>query len=120
MSPRELILLNPYRLPAQNPLMLGNEDVASFLNGYLVLWHPAALAGATGPPRVGSPYDHEQPSAGQVFAVPESPPLILPEDWERRVKEAGAVHFRATPDRAATLANLLEALRSLGGDLSAS
>jgi hypothetical protein len=100
--------------------MLGADEVAGFLNGYSVLWHPAALRGASGPPKIGSPYDHEQPSAGQVFAVPESPPLILPEDWERRVKEAGAVHFRATPDRAATLANLLEALRSLGGDLSAS
>jgi alpha-mannosidase len=111
MSPRELILLNPYRLPAQNPLMLGNEDVASFLNGYSVLWHPAALAGATGPPRVGSPYDHEQPSAGQVFAVPESPPLILPDDWDQRVRDAGAVAFRATPDRAATVENLKRTLQ---------
>src|SRR5207245_2302790 len=32
MSARELILLSPYRLPAQNPLMLGEADVACFLN----------------------------------------------------------------------------------------
>src|SRR5713226_1710555 len=116
MNPRELILLNPYRLPAQNPLMLGNEEIASFLNGYSVLWHPAALAGASGPPRIGSPYDYEQPSAGQVFAVPESPPLILPDDWDQRVRDAGALAFRATPDRAQTLANLKKALQNTSQD----
>ena len=66
----ELILLSPYRLPAQNSLMLGNEDAAAFLNGYTALWHPAALHGASAPPRVGSPYDYEQPSPGHVYAVP--------------------------------------------------
>jgi hypothetical protein len=110
MSARELILLSPYRLPAQNPLMLGNEDVAGFLNAYTVLWHPVLLHGAGGPPRLASPYDHEQPTAGHVYAVPESPPLILPDDWDQRVLDAGAVAFRATGDRAVTLENLKEAL----------
>jgi hypothetical protein len=110
MSARELILLSPYRLPAQNPLMLGNEDVAAFLNAYTVLWHPALLHGAVGPPRLASPYDHEQPTAGHVYAVPESPPLILPDDWDDRVRDIGAVAFRATGERDFTLDNLKEAL----------
>jgi hypothetical protein len=118
MTPRELILLSPYRLPAQNPLMLSNDDIAAFLNGLSVLWHPAALYGAAGPPHVGSPYDHEQPAAGHIYAVPESPPLVLPEDWEQRVRDAGAVSFRATADRATTLANLKEALRTLSGEVA--
>ena len=90
MAARELILLSPYHLPAQNPLMLASEDSAAFLNGFSALWHPAALHGATGPPRVGSPYDYEQPVAGHVYAVPERPPLILPDEWEERVRDAGA------------------------------
>jgi hypothetical protein len=113
MSARELILLTPYRLPAQNPLMLASEDVAALLNGLSALWHPAALHGAAGPPRLGSPYEYEQPLAGHVYALPQSPPLLLPEDWDRRVREAGAIAFQATADRAKTLANLLEALRTL-------
>jgi hypothetical protein len=110
MSPRELILLSPYRFPAQNALMIAGEDVAAFLNGYAALWHPAALQGATAPPRITSPYDYEQPVPGHVYAVPESPPPLLPDDWDQRVREVGAVAFRATADRAATLANLKDAL----------
>src|SRR4051794_26076572 len=114
MSTRELFLLSPYRLPTQNTLYLGDDDVAAFLNGHAALWHPAAVLGAAGPPRIASPYDHEQPTAGHVYAVPESPPLVLPDDWDQRVRDAGAAAFRATPDRAATLANLAAALRALG------
>jgi hypothetical protein len=113
MIPRQLILLSPYRLPAQNSLMLSNEDVSAFLNGYTALWHPAALRGASAAPHVGSPYDYEQPVTGQLFAVPESPPLILPDDWHERVRAAGAASFHATPDRPTTLSNLKEALQSL-------
>jgi alpha-mannosidase len=115
MTPRALILLSPYRFPAQNPLMLGNEDIAAFLNGYSALWHPAALAGSGSPPRVSSPYDHEKPSAGHVYGVPASPPLVLPDDWEERVCAAGAVTFRATADRSETLDNLRQALERLEG-----
>lgn len=114
MSARELILLSPYRLPTQNTLYLSDDDVAAFLNAHAALWHPAAACGAVAPPRIGSPYDFEQPTPGHVYAIPETPPLMLPDDWEFRVREAGAVSFRATPDRAVTLANLLDALRSLG------
>jgi hypothetical protein len=112
MGPRELILLSPYRLPAQNPLMIGNEETAAFLNGYAALWHPASLQGAAGPPRVGSPYDHEQPTAGHVYAIPETPPLLLPDDWDQRVGDTGAVAFRAGADRTTTIANLKDALRA--------
>src|SRR4051794_23004321 len=111
MSARELILLSPYRLPTHNTLYLGDDDVAAFLNGHAALWHPAAALGAAAPPRIGSPYDFEQPSAGHLYAVPDSPPLMLPDDWEQRVRDAGAVSFRASADRAATLANLMDALR---------
>jgi hypothetical protein len=113
---RELILLSPYRLPAQHAAYLSNDDVAGWLNAYSALWHPALVHAAGSPPRVGSPYDYEQPSAHHVYAIPETPPLILPDDWDQRVRNAGAVAFRATPDRQATLHNLREALRGRPGE----
>lgn len=84
--------------------------MAAWLNGFVALWHPALLIGANEAPKVDSPYDHEMPSAGQVFAVAEAPPLFQPDDWPYRVQSAGAVRFVATPDRAATLANLRSAV----------
>jgi hypothetical protein len=120
MSQRELVLLSPYRLPGQNPLVLAAPDMASWLNGYSALWHPAALWGAANPPRVDAAYDHEEPHAGTIYAVPESPPLLLPDDWEARVRAAGAMSFRATPDRQTTLSHLQAALRAApgpGGDM---
>jgi hypothetical protein len=114
MNARELVLLSPYRPPAQNSLVLGNEDIACILNGYAALWHPAAVRGAVQPPRIDSPYDHDQPKAGHVYAIPESPPLFLADDWDQRARDAGAVVFRAAADRPATLANLAEALRAQG------
>src|SRR5262249_39209152 len=113
MSQRELLLLSPYRMPAQSSLSLGNEGVSSILNGYLALWPPAAIAGAVAPPKFTSPYDHEQPTAGHVYAVPEHPPLILPDDWDARVAQAGAAAFRATPEREATLGNVKTALANM-------
>lgn len=111
MTTRELILLSPYRWPTQSALYLGDDDVATFLHGYRALWHPAAVQGAIGPPRWASPYDHEQPRPGFLYAVPTTPPLFLPDDWEDRVRAAGAIAFQATPDAAATLDNLKNALR---------
>ena len=112
MSQHELILLSPYRLPTHHTLYLADDDVAAFLNGLAALWHPAALRGAAGPPRVASPYDHEQPRPNCVYAAPEHPPLLLPDDWTARVKAAGSVAFKAYPDRDVTLGNLKDALRS--------
>lgn len=108
----ELILLSPYRYPGASALVLGPEDMAAWLNAYTALWHPALLWQAKEPPRVEAAYDHEQPQAGFVYAVPESPPLYLPDDWEERVRAAGAVAFKATADRATTLANLQAALQA--------
>ena len=113
MSQPELILLSPYRLPAQNSLSLADEEAGAFLNGYSALWHPALLQGIAGPPRIASPYDHEQPVAGTIYAVPESPPLILPDDWDQRVSDAGAVAFRSMADRETTFGNLKGALQTL-------
>ncbi len=114
MNARELILLSPYRVPTHNTLYLGEEEVAAFLNGYTALWHPAALIGASAPPRVASPYDYEQPTAGHIYAVPDNPPLVLPDDWDERVRAVGALAFRATVDRETTLKNLCQALRHWG------
>lgn len=111
MAPRELILLNPYNFPGQNAMSLGKDDMACWLNGYSALWHPAALWGAAKPPRCEVPYDHEQPRAGVIYAVPEAPPMMLPDDWEERVRAAGAISFRVTTDRGVTLANLAQALK---------
>ncbi len=112
MNNHELILLSPYRLPTHHSLHLADEDVASFLNGLAALWHPAALRGAAGPPRVASPYDHEQPHADCIYAAPDHPPLLLPDDWLARVKAAGAVAFKAYPGRDVTLGNLKDGVRS--------
>lgn len=112
MNPRELVLLNPYSYPGQNSLVLANEDMACWLNGFSALWHPAALWQAVKPPRCETPYDHEDPKPGFLYAVPEAPPLILPDDWEQRVKDNGAIAFRVTTDRTTTLHNLREALQT--------
>jgi hypothetical protein len=110
MNPRECILLSPYRLPAQHALTLADEDMAAWLHSYSALWHPAALWQATAPPRVESAYDHEKPRPGCVYAMPASPPSLLPDDWHVQAAAAGAAIFRSGPDRPATLANLLAAL----------
>ncbi|HEY1381849.1 MAG TPA: hypothetical protein VGF55_33930, partial [Gemmataceae bacterium] len=116
--PRELILLSPYTPPTQHALMLGAEDTGGWLNGWAALWHPAALAGAAGPPKWSSPYDHDTPAAGHLYATPESPPLYLADDWAEHVRHAGAAAFRANADRAETFASLREALAQLGADLA--
>src|SRR5437763_2442957 len=117
--PRELILLSPYTPPTNYPLSLGADETGAWLHAWSALWHPAALAGAAGPPRVASPYDHEQPAAGALYAIPEAPPLYLADDWDDRVRAAGAAAFRSGYDRDGTLANLREALGQIGADLSA-
>src|SRR3954469_4210168 len=116
--PRELLLLSPYTPPTQHALMLGAEDTGCWLNAWSALWHPAALAGATGPPRWTSAYDHETPTEGHLYALPESPPLYLSDDWDERVRQAGAAAFRAGPEGDSTFANLRPALEQSGTALS--
>jgi hypothetical protein len=94
--------------------MAGNEEVGALLNGYLALWHPAVACAAAGPPRLASPYDHEQPSRGLVYAVPDAPALYLPDDWDQRVEAIGALSFRCSLDRSLTFHNLQQALRACG------
>src|SRR5436305_13635358 len=113
MKFRELILLSPYRVPAKDSLMLGEEDMAAFLNGYTALWHPVLLLDTEEPPKIASPYDYESPTAGHVYALPETPQMFHPDDWEDRVRDAGAVSFHASADRQATFASLREALDDL-------
>src|SRR4051812_33631489 len=116
MNPRRPTLLSTYKLPTDSTLYLGDEEVAAFLNGLAALWHPATLALASELPRVSPPYDHEEPAADGLSAVPETPPLEgLPDDWPDKARAAGAVVFTATADRAATFANLRDAL-SPGAD----
>ena len=114
MSPHELILLSPYRFPGANALTLAPEDMACWLNAHALLWHPAVVWQASGPPRVDSTYDHETPKASVIYAVPETPPTYLPDDWLERVRQAGAVAFTVTPDRAVSLDNLRKALAASG------
>lgn len=117
MSERRLLLLSPYRLPTHHQILLNEDEMAAWLNGYIALWHPAAMFNGVEPPKVDSPYDHEMPSAGQVFAVAEAPTLFQPDDWQYRVQNAGAVKFTATQDRSVTLANLRTAIeQAAGGD----
>ena len=54
MTDRQIHLLSPYRLPTSYPLQLTGDEAAAWLNGYLALWHPAALAGAAQPPQAST------------------------------------------------------------------
>src|SRR4051812_38529572 len=114
MNAHDLVLLSPYRYPSHSSLTLAAEEMAAWLNAFTALWHPAALWQAKAPPRCDAPYDHDQPLAHCIYALPETPPSYLPDDWEQRVREAGSVVFKATPDRAATLANFRAALTAEG------
>ena len=105
-------LLSPYRLPTGYPVTLSSSEAASFLNGLLALWHPAALRGADALPSAVSPYDHETPEAGAIYATPESPQLFLPVEWTDRIEAAGCARFTPQDGRAETLASLREAMRA--------
>jgi hypothetical protein len=108
MNARQLILLSPYQYPAQHALTLAEDEMAAWMNGWSALWHPAVLWGAQGPPRVDVPYDHENPQADFVYVLPETPPSVLPEDWEQRIGTAGAMLVKSSADRDATLKMALE------------
>lgn len=114
MSQRQLFLISPYRLPTHSQVYLNAEEMAAWLNGYLMLWHPALLLDCPRPPSVASPYDHERPNPGQVFAVPENPTLYVPDDWGERIRSAAALRFTACPSRDATRENLKAALADPG------
>src|SRR3954471_13149946 len=102
----QVVLLSPYPYPGQYPLTLAEEEMACWLNGYTLMWHPALLWQTTEPPKVESPYDHETPRSGVIYVVPESPPSYLPENWKDRLREAGSLSIAAAAERPATLENL--------------
>ena len=94
MSARELILTQPIHRSRSGSVFAERGGHGGVLERVHAPWHPAVLQLAGSPPRVASPYDHEQPIAGNVYAVPESPPLVLPDDWDERIVNAGAIAFR--------------------------
>src|SRR5439155_23919431 len=59
------------------------------------------------PPLPASAYDHNDPAAGAIYALPSGPSLYLADDWRGRASEAGAIVFDATADRTATIQNLV-------------
>src|SRR5262249_38542384 len=91
MSDRHRLLLSPSRLRTHHQVYLNEDEMAAWLNGFVVLWHPALLLGGEKPPRVDSAYDHEQPTPGRAYVMPESPPQFLPDDWPDRVRANGAL-----------------------------
>jgi hypothetical protein len=114
MSDRQRLLLSPYRLPTHHQVYLNEDEMATWLNGYAVLWHPALLLGGDRPPRVDSAYDHEQPSPGRAYVLPDSPPQFLPDDWPDRVRATGALRLPAYPDRELTVRAMIDAVREFG------
>lgn len=112
MSDRQRLLLSPYRLPTHHQVYLNEEEMAAWLNGYIVLWHPALLWGTTKLPRVDSAYDHEQPTASRAYILPESPAQFLPDDWPDRVSLQGALKLPAYPDRTETVQAMIAAVRA--------
>ncbi len=114
MSDRQRLLLSPYRLPTHHQVYLNEDEMAAWLNGQIVLWHPALLIGGENPPRVDSAYDHEQPTASRAYVMPDSPPQFLPDDWPDRVKAIGALKLPTYPDREQTVRGMIEAVREAG------
>jgi hypothetical protein len=117
MTDRQLHLLTPYRMPTTYPLQLTGDEAASWLNGYMSLWHPAALALASKPPIVSNTYDHDTPGPGYIYCVPQGPHLYQPDDWAERVQAAQAVRFASSSDRTESMKLLKDALGEQGGPL---
>jgi hypothetical protein len=114
MPDRMLALLSPYRPPTTFAVTLEATEAAAWLNGWAALWHPAALAQAIMPPAAASAYDHSTPSAGTLYAIPETTSPHVPDHWMAQAVAAGAHPFIATASRAETLANMLAAIGAHG------
>lgn len=109
----ELLLMSPYTPPERHALTLGADETACWLNAWSALWHPAALALASGPPRWLGPYDRDEPGTNWLLARPTVPPLYLSADFDERVRAGGGISFAATARREETLTNLSAALAEL-------
>lgn len=110
MSDRDAYLLSPYRPPTTYPGSVSTDEAATWLSGYLALWHPSIVRLISRPPTIDSSYEHDQPHDRAIYVVPEGPHLYQPDDWPDRLKEAEAVSSTATADRDQTLADLLAQL----------
>lgn len=97
MPDRTLVLISSYRIPTHHALMLGSEDTNAWWSAWRRLWDPALLRDATALPVVAEAYEHTPPKPGAVYAVPESPPPYLPEDWDAQLRAAGAERVDAEP-----------------------
>jgi hypothetical protein len=51
-----------------------------------------------------------KPSGPHIYALPETPPLFLPDDWEERVAQAGGVAVRVGLERHSAQKELLQKL----------
>lgn len=101
-------LLSPYRLPTHHQVYLNEDEMGAWLNAIICLWHPAILWGTDSPPRVDSAYEHEQPKAGRMYVLPETPPQFLPDDWDDRLHAIGAIRLPAHSTREATWSSFYE------------
>ncbi|MFM7151465.1 MAG: hypothetical protein ACKO23_16635 [Gemmataceae bacterium] len=112
MTSRRPVCLTPYRLPTDNSIYLGDDEIACILNGFLALWHPSVLRHASALPRLAYPHEFEDPAEDGFFAFPENPSLMLPEDWRERTRARGSVVFTALADPKETGASLREQLEN--------
>ena len=101
-------------MPTTYPLQLSGDEAASWLNGYLSLWHPAALVLGSQPPQTSNTYDHDSPGPGYIYCVPQGPHLYQPDDWPERVIAAAAVRYSSSTDRGESVELLKTALREKG------
>src|SRR5580692_10505606 len=111
MIERQLHLLSASRMPTSYPLQLSADEVAAWLNGYVAMWHPAALSEASQPPQASVSYDHDNPMTGYIYCNPRGPHLFQPDDWRDRVLKVSAIAFEAPADRKETQQNLLSLLQ---------
>ncbi len=110
MTPREAVLLSPYRPPTSYPVSLNPTEAEAWLNGYFALWHPAVLSQVSRPPHAESTYDHDAPKDGHLYTVPAGPTLYQPDNWNELVAGMRGAAFASSADATETAASLKTAL----------
>ena len=108
VSPRELILLSPYRYPAQSPLMLGADEMAAWMNAYSVLWHPAALSASR----------HRHASTSPTITRSPNPVTCTPltrDDLVAQIRYAEAFHAARQAEAAGNATQAQKAMLAEGG-----
>lgn len=110
MNQRQLFLLSPYRPPTSYPVSLSAAEAAAWLNAWAALWHPFALIGAAYPPTAASAYDHSEPVAYAIYALPDGPSLHLTDDWKATAAARQACVIEASDNREQSFAALATAL----------